>query len=96
MQKISRREHMTNEEVNARVEEWRYFMKSLKKRRIKLIGHTLRYNSLLKRIMNYRKNGRRKECSWKTNSELLTTNNGGCERAKIQTNDKESRKSGKM
>jgi hypothetical protein len=51
MQRISRREHMTNEEVFARAEERKYFMKSLKKKRIKLIGHTLRYNSLLKRII---------------------------------------------
>jgi len=42
---------MTNEEVFTRAEERRCFMKSLKKRRIKLIGHTLRHNSSLNRIM---------------------------------------------
>ncbi|VVC41133.1 Reverse transcriptase domain [Cinara cedri] len=51
MQGISWREHMTNDEVFAKAKERRCFMKSLKKRRTKLIGHILRYNSLLKRIM---------------------------------------------
>ncbi|VVC25849.1 Hypothetical protein CINCED_3A016755 [Cinara cedri] len=51
MQGISWREHMTNDEVFAKAKERRCFMKSLKKRRTKLIGYILRHNSLLKRIM---------------------------------------------
>uniref|UniRef100_A0A8D8XEA4 Craniofacial development protein 2 n=1 Tax=Cacopsylla melanoneura TaxID=428564 RepID=A0A8D8XEA4_9HEMI len=51
MQKISWIEHMTNEEVLRRAGEQRSFMKSLKKRRAKLIGHILRHNSLLARVI---------------------------------------------
>lgn len=52
VQRINRREHETNEEVFTGAEERRRSMKSFtKKRRIKLIGHTLRRNSLLNRVM---------------------------------------------
>ncbi|KAF0753996.1 Uncharacterized protein FWK35_00020374 [Aphis craccivora] len=43
--------HITNEEVYRRVGETRSFLKTLKTRRVKLIGHILRQNSLLSRII---------------------------------------------
>jgi len=43
-------EHITNEEVYQRAGEIRSFLKTLKTRRTKLIGHILRHNSLLSRI----------------------------------------------
>jgi len=50
-------DHIINEEVFRRVGEERSFLKALKMRRAKLIGHTLRYNNLLGRIIE-RKKGR--------------------------------------
>lgn len=48
MQRICWREHnMSTEEVFTIAEERCCLMKSLKKGKIKLIGHTLRHNSLL-------------------------------------------------
>ncbi|VVC42051.1 Hypothetical protein CINCED_3A009450 [Cinara cedri] len=60
MQGISWREHMTNDEVFAKPKEQRCFMKSLKKRRTKLIGYILRHKPIEK---NYGRNDSRKECS---------------------------------
>jgi len=44
-------EHITNEEVYRRAGETKSFLKTLKTRKAKLIGHILRHNSLLSRII---------------------------------------------
>jgi hypothetical protein len=49
--RISWTEHITNEEVYRRVRKTRSFLKTLKTRKAKLIGHILRQNSLLSRII---------------------------------------------
>jgi hypothetical protein len=48
--KISWSDHITNKKVFRRVGKKRSFIKALKIRRAKLIGHTLRHNNLLGRI----------------------------------------------
>jgi len=51
MLKISWIDHMTNEEVFRKAGEERNFIGQIKKRRDNLIGHTLRHDCLLARVI---------------------------------------------
>ena len=51
MLRISWREMMTNEQVFNRVGEGRCFLKWIKQRRAQLMGHIIRHDSMLKRII---------------------------------------------
>lgn len=62
LEEIACSEHMTNDEVFTRAEELGWFVKSLKKTRIKQIGHILRHNSILSRIIEGMPDG--KDVGW--------------------------------
>ena len=49
--KISWREKITNEDVFRRAQEEKSFLRNLKGRRAKFIGHILRHNGLVKKII---------------------------------------------
>ena len=51
MEKVSWREHKTNEEVLETIGEERFLIRTIKPRQKKWIGHTLRGESLLKTII---------------------------------------------
>ena len=50
MEKISRTDHVRNEEVLLRVNEKRNILHEIRKRKTNWIGHTLRRNCLLKQV----------------------------------------------
>jgi len=51
MEKISRTDHVRNEKVLLRVEEHRHILHEISKRRANWIGHILRRNCLLQRVI---------------------------------------------
>jgi len=51
MEKISWTDHVRNEEVLLRVKEQRNILQEISKRKAKWIGHILRINCLLKRVI---------------------------------------------
>jgi hypothetical protein len=57
MEKISWTDHVRNEEVMIRVKEQRNILHEIHKRKVNLIGHILRRNCLLKRIIEGKING---------------------------------------
>ena len=59
MEKVSYKDHVTNEEVLKRVDEERSFMKSIVNRKKNWIGHVLRGEGLLKLVIEGRLEGRR-------------------------------------
>lgn len=59
--RISWTKHITNEEIYQKTGETRSFLKTLKTRRAMLIGHMLRHDSLLSRIIEGALRGRSEE-----------------------------------
>jgi len=51
MEKISRNDHVRNEEVLLRVNEQRNILHEIRKRKVIWIGHVLRRNCLLQRVI---------------------------------------------
>jgi hypothetical protein len=51
MEKISWTDHVRNEEVLLRVKEQRNILREIRKRKAKWIGHILRRNCLLQRVI---------------------------------------------
>ena len=50
MEKISWADHVRNEEVLLRVNEWRNILHEIRKRKANWIGHILRRNCLLQQV----------------------------------------------
>ena len=59
MEKVDWREHITNEEVLARVQEKRCILKVIKQRKANWVGHILRGDGLLREIMEGKIEGKR-------------------------------------
>jgi hypothetical protein len=57
MEKISWAHHVRNEEVLLRVKEQRNILHEISKRKANWIGHILRRNGLLQRVMEGKKRG---------------------------------------
>src|SRR3984885_9830703 len=69
MERVSWREHTTNEEVLRRVGENRSLIRTIRERQRRWIGHTLRGDSMLRTILEGKMEGNRKEedqdrCYW--------------------------------
>jgi len=63
MEKISWNERVRNEEVLLRVKEQRNILHEISKRKVNWIGHILRRNCLLKRVIEGKIKGRRRDYS---------------------------------
>ena len=59
MEKISCKDHVTNEEVLNRVGEKRTILSVIRKRKANWIGHTLRHEGLLKHLIEGKVEGKR-------------------------------------
>jgi hypothetical protein len=58
MEKISRTDHVSNEEVLLRVKEQRNILHEIRKQNANWIGHILRRNCLLQRVTEGKRKGR--------------------------------------
>ena len=71
MERVSWKEHKTNEEILQKVGEERSLLKTIRERQRKWIGHIMRGDSLLRDIFEGRMEGRRKHGKIKNNATGL-------------------------
>ena len=81
MEKISWADHVRNEEVLLRVKEWRNILHEIRKRKANWIGHILRRNCLLQRVIE-----------GKIQGGIKVTGRRGRRRTKVLDNLKERRR----